>query len=135
MRAGALALAFAACLSPTTQAADDSGNYAIWGAGARSCNQFAGSVDDDDTRASFRDFLMGYLTAYNTIAEDTYNALGPLDLDQALAWLDGYCAEHRMDSFERAVTQLVVGQHPARARVPPGQGSGWGRSSGGGHTP
>lgn len=76
---------------------------------------------------------MGYLTAYNTLAADTYDALGGKSLEEALAWLAAYCADHRLDSFDRAVTQLIIAHHERRARGT-GTGSGvrdgWGREPG-----
>ncbi len=118
-----------AALAPA-HAADGSGNYAIWGAGGRSCNQFATSTGEATTRQPFRDYLMGYLTAYNTIAEDTYNALGKQSLDEAVVWLEDYCDMHRMDSFERAIGQLIVSRHSERQRGAGGNVPAWGRAPG-----
>lgn len=107
-------------------AADDAGNYAIWGMGGRSCNQFQRSAADADARAPFRDFLMGYLTAYNALTPATYNALGTMSLEDALDWLDDYCGLHKLDSFDRALGQLLVAHHATRAANGAGSG-GWGR--------
>ncbi|MGE0858510.1 MAG: hypothetical protein AB7I01_15795 [Gammaproteobacteria bacterium] len=105
-------------------AADAAGNYAIWGAGGRSCHQF--DVADPAQAAAFRDFLMGYLTAFNTLAPETYDALGGESLETAVQWLHDYCDQHQMDSFERALGQLLLARHDARSRVPPGSGRrGW----------
>ena len=108
--------------------ADGSGNYAIWGAGSRSCNQFQRALPDDSAIAAFREYLMGYLTAYNTLAENTYKATGAMSLEDALAWLDAYCDAHKIDSFERAITQLVITQHESRQRQSPRSRHGWGRA-------
>lgn len=110
-------------------AADGAGNYAIWGSGGRSCHQFRRSAGDAAARESFRNYLMGYLTAYNTVAEDTYNALGDMNLETALDWLTDYCAANQMDSYDRAVTSLVIERHPERIRAPGGRAnSSWGRA-------
>lgn len=120
------ACAAAACAAP---AADPAGNYAIWGAGARSCNQFGLSAGSAE-RSAFRHFLMGYLTAYNTLAPETYNALGEASLEDALAWLETYCDTHKLDSFERAVMQLVAAHHAERERgaAAGDGGAAWGRA-------
>lgn len=121
----------AACLSQAAAAADGAGNYAIWGEGGRSCNQYLVSAGKADERMRFSTFLMGYLTAYNALAPDTYSALGTYSLQDALGWLDGYCDEHKIDSFERAVTQLLAVRYDARLRQSPGAHSGgWGRAVG-----
>jgi len=119
-----------ALVAQAAAAADGSGNYAIWGEGGRSCNQYLRSVGEADERTRFTSFLMGYLTAYNALAPDTYSALGTYSLQDALGWLDGYCDLHKIDSFERAVTQLLAVRHDARLRQPPGaRGGGWGRAT------
>ncbi|MBK8960814.1 MAG: hypothetical protein IPM80_20945 [Proteobacteria bacterium] len=113
-----------ACLtSGLAPAADHQGNYAIWGAGGRSCHQFAQARPDAAKLATFRDYLMGYLTAVNTLAPDTYDALGGESLETSLSWLADYCGEHKMDSFERAVGQLLVARHDQRLQSPPSQGA------------
>jgi hypothetical protein len=107
-------------------AADGAGNYAIWGVGRTSCHQYLQSAGG--TRGEhYKLFLMGYLTAFNTLSEDTYNVTGTRTLDASLAALTEYCADHQMDSFDRAVQQLVAAGYDARHRVPPGRDRGWGR--------
>lgn len=119
-----------ACVVEAAGGGDGSGNYAIWGEGGRSCNQYLLSAGEADQRTRFSAFLMGYLTAYNALAPDTYNALGAYSLQDALGWLDGYCDLHKVDSFERAVAQLLTVRHDARLRQPPGvHGGGWGRAA------
>lgn len=107
----------AALLSPgLCSGADSAGNYAIWGAGSRSCHQFSRSALDDSAREPFKHFLMGYLTAYNAVADDTYSALGGLNLNQAIEWLDDFCNAHAMDSFDRAIGRLLIAHHETRDR-------------------
>ncbi|MBX9608697.1 MAG: hypothetical protein K2Y51_20930 [Gammaproteobacteria bacterium] len=125
MRALLCAAALCAAALPT-RAADTAGNYAIWGVGGRSCHQFDVAAADPAEVAAFRDFLMGYLTAFNTLAPETYDALGGQPLENALEWLHDYCDQHQMDSFERALGQLLLARHDERSRVPPGSGRrGW----------
>lgn len=108
-------------------AADAAGNYAIWGVGRASCNQYVQS-NDASSDERYKIFLMGYLTAVNTLSEDTYNVTGSQPLDAALGWLTEYCGAHLMDSFDRAVQQLVEAGFDTRQRVPPGHERGWGRA-------
>lgn len=108
-------------------AADDAGNYAIWGVGRASCNQYVKS-NNATTDERYKVFLMGYLTAVNTLSDDTYNVTGSQPLDKTLAWLTDYCGTHQMDSFDRAVQQLVEAGFESRQRVPPGHERGWGRA-------
>ena len=115
----------ACCTSSVVPAADAQGNYAIWGAGGRSCHQFSQARPDAAKVATFRDYLMGYLTAVNTLAASTYDALGGESLETSMTWLDEYCGEHKMDSFERAVGQLLLARHDHRLQSPPGASRGW----------
>ncbi len=116
-----------ACLCTClASAADSQGNYAIWGAGGRSCNQFAQSASDATKTTSFRDYLTGYLTAFNTLTPDTYDGTGGAALETTLGWLRNYCDEHKMDSFERAMGQMLRARHDQRSRVAPRTSRGWG---------
>ena len=121
------ALALLLVPSLNTLAADAAGNYAIWGVGRASCHQYLKS-DNATTDDRYKVFLMGYLTAVNTLSDDTYNVTGSRPLDEALGWLTDYCGKHQMDSFDRAVQQLVDAGFEARQRVPPGHERGWGRT-------
>ena len=124
----------AIALNDAAYAADRAGNYAIWGVGARSCNQFVKAAESEEDTLPFRHYLMGYLTAFNALAPDTYDALSGMKLGAALEWLADYCGGHRMDSFERAVAQAIVSRQDevARESTP---GNSWGRAPAGRKTP
>lgn len=125
-----LLIGVTACLvASVATASDGEGNYAIWGAGSRSCNQFTRAAADATQLPTYRDYVMGYLTAFNTLAPDTYDAVGGQTLEATLSWVDSYCEQHKMDSFERALGQMVVARHEQRMRVPPGASRGWGNGS------
>ena len=106
-------------LSSQLYAADRAGNYAIWGMGNKSCFSYNKSrINSDDQ--SFKDYLMGYLTAYNTIAEDTYNISAAQNLESILGWIDNYCEEKQVHGFEQAITEFLQKHHESRYRTPPG---------------
>ena len=108
-------------------AADAAGNYAIWGAGRESCYRFLQSRERDSTDR-YKIFVMGYLTAFNTLSEETYSATGAQTLDVSLDWLADYCDLHQMDSFDRAIQQMITAGYDSRQQVPPGRERGWGRA-------
>ena len=111
----------------TAIAADAAGNYAIWGVGKASCHRFLQTTTDaPDDR--YKVFVMGYLTAFNTLSEETYNATGTQTLDVSLDSLVDYCELHQMDSFDRAIQQMISTAYDSRQRVPPGRERGWGRA-------
>ena len=85
-------------------AANATGNYAIWGIGQASCNQFAQAFDGDSVK-DYQTYLAGYLTAYSTFAGAT-GALDP-SLKDALRKIHEHCTTHRMDSFERGIQSIL----------------------------
>lgn len=99
-------------------AADKDGNYAVWGVGAKSCFHFL-EVADTAEREQFRNYVMGYLTAYDALTEDTYSIGAGKDLDQVMTWLKEYCSQKQIHSFEQGLTEFTVEQHPQRSRHPP----------------
>lgn len=114
----------AASACGSTQAMDDNGNYAIWGFGNKSCNAYASSRAADEA-LEFRHYIMGYLTAYNTLSPNTPNITGRKTLPELAEWLDDYCEQNPMDSFDRALKMLVTDVEPSRTVK---TGSGWGRA-------
>jgi hypothetical protein len=120
-------LVFLCCVSlGFPAAADDTrGNHAVWGSGQNSCNRFNHSQKDGQFEP-YKHFLMGYLTAYNTLAEDTYNVAGAHDLNEIVAWLNAYCTKTPTDSFDHALQMLVSEFRESRLRVPP-HSSSWGK--------
>ena len=123
---GGIALGVLSSIAASAPAADNTGNYAIWGTGARSCNQFLSAEADAAGRLAFRHFLMGYLSAQNTIQDDTYDTTGQMSLDDVLVWLNDYCDTHKLDSFERAISQFLVEHYDSRLRHAPGAPASWG---------
>lgn len=88
-------------------AADAGGNYAVWGIGQASCNQFAKAYDAA-TITDYKNYLSGYLTAYNTVTAGVYQATLGNTLSDNLKTVYSYCGAHRMDSFERAIQSLLT---------------------------
>ncbi len=118
-------------ISATVQnsfASDAEGNYAIWGEGGLSCFQFnkARIAEKDD---HFKAYLRGYLTSYNTLSADTYSITGDMKLPEAIEWIDNYCDEKSIDSFDRAIQMLITDIEADRYKTPNTQGitKGWGK--------
>jgi hypothetical protein len=91
---------------PATHAADATGNYAIWGLGQTSCNQFVTAFEQSDV-AGYKHFVAGYLSAINRVSTDLYRVTGDRTMSQNLAVLVEYCQQHRMDSFDQALQGLI----------------------------
>ena len=102
------------------RAADRDGNYAVWGPGARSCHSYNQSPGEEG-HAPYNNYVMGYLTAYNAVSGETYAISGDMTLDAVMAWLDNYCGEKPMHSFEQALIEFTASHTDARYKLPPGR--------------
>jgi hypothetical protein len=89
-----------------TQAADKNGSYAIWGMGRKTCYSYNLAREAEDY-VRYKDYMMGYLTAYNAIAEDTYRISGKMDLNDILEWMDDYCELKQVHAFELALADFI----------------------------
>ncbi len=106
--------------SSTVLAADIQGNYAIWGVGMTSCNQYiiAREAQDD---VKYKQYVMGYLTAYNSMAENTYRVSGFNDLNSILSWMDETCIANRVHGFETSLKMYTEVMHEKRLKTPQAQ--------------
>jgi len=102
-------------------AADKNGNYAVWGPGAKSCHAYNQSTGED-ARVPFRNYVMGYLTAYNAVNADTYAIAPDMNLDAVMTWFDDYCGEKPMHSFEQALIDFTSTHEAGRTKLAPGRG-------------
>ena len=86
-----------------------------------SCEALNAAVDkanhEDDWGAlkGFSLYTMGYLTAINRLAPDTYDIAGSKNVKTLMLSLKTYCAEHPDDSFDYALYRLVAELYPNRA--------------------
>ena len=113
---------------PSSLAADSEGNYAIWGEGGASCYKYSKArIAEKDE--SFKAYLRGYLTSFNTSSADTYSISGAKNLRSMLEWLDEYCDEKSIDSYDRAIHMLISDIEDDRYKTPVTQGitKGWGK--------
>lgn len=110
------------CLSMQNHAhaADPAGNYAIWGKGNKSCFRYLKDRDagKDET---YKNYVMGYLTAYNTMTPETYNISGSMKLDEIMIWLDDYCDSKQMRGLEQSLIEFIAQHYEKRLRTPPGR--------------
>ena len=113
-RAAAI-VTLALAMSVAATAADGDGNYAVWGAGGASCNQYNQSRLDGEDKV-FRSYISGYFTHYNSATPDTINIAGTMDMLEVLGIVDEICSESPVIGFDNAMTLLVEKLHPQRQR-------------------
>ena len=95
--------------------------YAIWGKGRKSCFHYLQdrkAAQDD----SYKQHIMGYLTAYNAIAPETYSITGNMKLDEVMVWMDDYCESQQMQSVDHALLEFIDDKYKTRQRALPGAG-------------
>lgn len=111
----------------TASAADTENNYAIWGEGGASCFRY-NKARTEEKDSAFKSYIRGYLTAFNTLSNDTYNITGEMTLPEIMEWMDTYCDEKAIDSVDRAIQGLIDEVEDDRHRKPVKQGisGGWG---------
>jgi hypothetical protein len=100
-------------------AADKQGNFAIWGSGNSSCHSYklARAANEDN---KFRDYIMGYFTAYNHQSVDTYSISRDMNLNEILTWIDEQCELKPVISIEEVLTTFIIENYEGRMKSPPG---------------
>ncbi|MDQ1363010.1 MAG: hypothetical protein QG652_870 [Pseudomonadota bacterium] len=98
-------------------AADEHGTYWIYGVGRQNCSTYlaarkAGGFEE----ISYKNWIMGYLTAVNRSTPDTYNILGESDMPGALAWLDRHCTKYPDETMYMAMPNMLAVMYPQRRR-------------------
>lgn len=94
-------------LPAVANAANAAGNYAVWGIGQASCNQFSQAYDAN-TLKEYQTYLAGYLTAYSTFAPPSNPSASGHSLKDALKRVYDHCGTHRMDSYERGIQATLL---------------------------
>lgn len=109
-------------LCPQLQAVDANGNFAIWGKGNKSCHNYniARGTDQEEL---FKQYLMGYLTAFNIQMEATYRIAGRKDINDILIWLDDYCNSKPIVSFGKSLADFIIEHYDQRLEKSPARHS------------
>jgi hypothetical protein len=113
-----LTLILLICVSFAAHAGDKKGNFAVWGPGVKSCFSYT-SARKAEKYDAYKYFIMGYLTAYNTLTPDTYRISGNDRFIDVMKWLDDYCQKQPVHGFEQAVNDYVVHHQDSRLSEPP----------------
>jgi hypothetical protein len=79
----------------------------------------AKNEDDWQYLYGFSLYTMGYVTAINRLAYNTYDIAGAKNTKTLMVWLETYCAEHPADSFDTALYRLIAELYPERTTMAP----------------
>lgn len=102
-------------VSVQAHAIDASGNYAVWGAGKKSCFGFQQDMSEGNTD-KYANYMKGFITAYNIFTDNTYSISGNMNENQIFEWIDGYCTDNPMSSFEAALTSFTFDHYDNRSK-------------------
>ena len=115
------------CLSlvQVSHGADANGNYRVMTTDlVKSCAALNAAVtlaQVEDSWAPLHGFslyTMGYLTAVNRLAFDTYDLAAGKNPKNLLLWLERYCEAHPGKSTDEALHELVKELYPTRRAYP-----------------
>jgi len=68
---------------------------------------------------TFSDWLMGYITSYNSSTPDTFDIVAKTNLKSTILWLGKHCKQNPSKSFPKAVESLMIELYPTRQKVRP----------------
>ena len=93
-----------------------------WGVGSFSCTQFVESREMPDSPigpydATFRQWLMGYATAFNIMDETTSDLLGRTSIERTMNWIENYCRLNGDVEFVSAVWKFTHMAYPHRMKT------------------
>lgn len=107
-------------IAPAVQAKDANREFATYGKGGASCADYskaraAGGVDEDE----FRQWLSGYISAFNLIIGSTYDLFGSTDFEGLMTWLDDRCQKYPRANLTNTVARFTEITFPYRKEVKP----------------
>jgi peptidoglycan hydrolase-like protein with peptidoglycan-binding domain len=131
IRTAAAAVAALVAVCVPAYAADESGNLRIKGFGAKSCEAFVTSVEEEASQiVVYRAWTNGYLTGVNAEADGVYDVVGDLTLDSVMRLALNVCRGNPDTPFIQAlggvagaVRPLALDQKPQRSVTAEADGS------------
>jgi len=104
-----------------TMQIDENAIFKNWGVGAMSCTSYVEAREFPDSPigpydATFRQWLMGFTTAFNIKDTSTSDLLGHTSVERAMSWIEGYCRKNTDKEFFSAVWEFTTMAYPYRAK-------------------
>ena len=115
-------LVLSTCISLAHQAysKDMDGEFVVFSIGANTCKDYLNSRRKGVTALEpYKQWLMGYLSAFNLIVVNTYDIAGQSRYPHIISWLDNYCVTNKTESFVNASAALTVSLYPDRHNMGP----------------
>ncbi|HEA26571.1 MAG TPA: hypothetical protein ENH92_05550, partial [Ectothiorhodospiraceae bacterium] len=87
-------------ISAPLQAKDMNQKFATFGKGSESCLAYMEArVENRREMDRVKQFVFGYLTAFNLMIPQNFNILGDRTMNDAFDWLDVHCLKAPDDNF------------------------------------
>ncbi|MDH5394035.1 MAG: hypothetical protein OEY11_12675 [Gammaproteobacteria bacterium] len=95
-------------LSFAVSAKDNRQQFATYGLGAEPCSSYNHARSAGGERElQMRQWLAGYVTAFNLIVKDTYDIFGSTDYDGMIEWLDDRCNKYPRANLSNTVARFT----------------------------
>ena len=106
--------------SPLVQARDYQGHFATYGAGDYRCAVFTKArAEGDEKENQIRQWLAGYVSAFNLIMGGTYDIFGSTDFEGMVKWLDQRCKKFPNANLTNTVARFTEITYSYRKQVRP----------------
>ncbi len=115
------ALAAGLLLAGPAGAKDVNGEHAVLGPGSEPCSAWTAARREGDQNAEydFRLWISGYLSAFNVVAQSTYDITGPNGLEGFIDRVDRLCRATPGEPLVSAVARATVMAYPDRYNLKP----------------
>ncbi|MDH5517931.1 MAG: hypothetical protein OEY36_08980 [Gammaproteobacteria bacterium] len=107
-------------VSFTATAKDNRQQFATYGLGGESCAVYSSArAAGGERELQVRQWLAGYITAFNLIVADTYDIFGSTDYDGMIEWLDDRCSKYPRANLTNTVARFTEITHSYRKQYMP----------------
>jgi len=107
-------------MAQSVQARDYKEQFATYGAGEFSCARYSKARKaGDEQENQIRQWLAGYVSAFNLIIGNTYDIFGSTDFDGMIKWLDDRCVKYPKANLSNTVARFTEVVYPYRKQVKP----------------
>jgi len=107
-------------MTQTVQARDYKQQFATYGAGEFSCVTYSKARKaKDEQENQIRQWLAGYVSAFNLIIGGTYDIFGSTDFEGMIKWLDDRCVKYPKANLTNTVARFTEVVYPYRTEVKP----------------
>ena len=97
-------------------AADAKGSYNIRGIGIITCSRYLQDRSLKKDTSAYINWLMGYITAYNSLKPDTWEIAPHYDSPQLSKYLDLYCGAAPKTLINTAATEFIKAMYTKRQK-------------------